>query len=476
MHYNSPRNLTSAAAGAGAPSPPRPKLAVQSEPQPSVFRTGPDKGANFASRGEGPQHGGTCGVSAGGKLSFVGSGSSFGGCWLLCSLRLEASIHGAHGTARHSGSRLGRRAPRQQGLARHMPQTSFSRCTPFARGKIVGKAEVGVSTEHIRTAVRKKDGTFGSNQAIRDVVAKAKSDPAWQGQDSSAGGRPQRLSAAEVRALKQLIHEEVGVARVTIPYCRKRLPWLKRVSAETVRRTLHRLGLAWRLRRNKAAVSKKYRPARRSYCRWVERQPRRDLLRWAYVDGTSFYLARTPEEHEDKQRASLGKHVWRLQTGQDSLEEKHVGASSYAKAQGLAIKIWGFFCDGRLEYYVLPKGIHEQGESDNAAHERQALPAHGAHKVREVAPALLAARPGLHREGLRALLAPPSHGRGRSRGRLRSHRAVPKVLAGLQRHRGLVAQVEAVLGGTGTCGEGKPRQLLAAPASSRRCSEQAVPQ
>ena len=243
-----------------------------------------------------------------------------------------------------------------------MPQSSFSRCTPFARGKIVGKAEVGVSTEHIRTAVRKKDGSFGSNRAIRDVLAKAKSDPAWQGQDSSAGGRPQRLSAAEVRALKQLIHEEVGVARVTIPYCRKRLPWLKRVSAETVRRTLHRLGLAWRLRRNKAAVSKKYRPARRSYCRWVERQPRRDLLRWAYVDGTSFYLARTPEEHEDKQRASLGKHVWRLQTGQDSLEEKHVGASSYAKAQGLAIKIWGFFCGGRLEYYVLPKALTSKGK------------------------------------------------------------------------------------------------------------------
>ena len=100
----------------------------------------------------------------------------------------------------------------------------------------------------------------------------------------------------------------------------------------------------------------------RRRCRGSTGQPRRDLLRWAYVDGTSFYLARTPEEHADNQRASLGKHVWRLETGQDSLEDKNVGASSYAKAQGLPIKIWGFFCDGRLEYYVLPKALTSKGK------------------------------------------------------------------------------------------------------------------
>ena len=243
-----------------------------------------------------------------------------------------------------------------------MPQPSFARFTPFARGKIVGKAEEGVPSARIRMSVLKKDGTLGSQRAIQHVVAKDKADPEWEGVDSSAGGRPRELCEAEVQALKQLIHKEVGVARVTIPYCRKRLPCLRRVSAETVRRTLHRLGLAWRLRRNKAAVSKKYRPARMKYCRWVERQPRRHLLRWAYVDGTSFYLARTPEEHDDKQRASLGKHVWRMQTGQDSLEDKNVGASSYAKAQGLPIKIWGFFCDGRLEYHVLPKAVTGKGK------------------------------------------------------------------------------------------------------------------
>ena len=162
-----------------------------------------------------------------------------------------------------------------------MSRSSFAPCTPFAPGKSVGKAEVGVPQEQIRMSVRKKDGNVGSNQAIQHAVAKAKSDPAWQGEDSSAGGRPQSLLPTEVQALKQLIHDEVGLARVTIPYCRKRLPCLKRVSAETVRRTLQRLGLAWRLRRNKVAVPRKYRPARRSYCNWVLCEPHRNVVRWA---------------------------------------------------------------------------------------------------------------------------------------------------------------------------------------------------
>ena len=243
-----------------------------------------------------------------------------------------------------------------------MAEASAARFNRFSRGRIVGQAEAGVPRDRIRSNVLKKDGTPASLRAIDAVLAKARADPTWEGLDSSAGGRPRELCADEVQGLKDLIHAEVGLARVTIPYCRKRLPYLRRVSAETVRRTLRRLGLAWRLRRNKAAVCKKYKPARLSYSRWVSRQPRRDLVRWAYVDGTSFYLARTPEEHADKQRQALGKHVWRLSTGQDSLEDKNVGASSYAKAQGQAIKIWGFFCDGRLEYHVLPKAVTKKGK------------------------------------------------------------------------------------------------------------------
>lgn len=51
----------------------------------------------------------------------------------------------------------------------------------------------------------------------------------------------------------------------------------------------------------------------------------------------------------------------RLVNTSHGLEDRNVGASSYAKAQGLPVKIWGLFCDGRLEYYVLPKDYTENG-------------------------------------------------------------------------------------------------------------------
>lgn len=50
-----------------------------------------------------------------------------------------------------------------------------------------------------------------------------------------------------------------------------------------------------------------------------------------------------------------------MRTGEDSLEDRNVGASAYAKSQGLPIKIWGFFCDGRLEYLALPKAYTKKG-------------------------------------------------------------------------------------------------------------------
>jgi hypothetical protein len=80
------------------------------------------------------------------------------------------------------------------------PKTSFARFTPFSRGKIVGKAEEGASTKAIRKTVLKKDGRLASLRAIDAVVAKAKSDPSWQGEDSSAGGRPPAFTPSQVSA------------------------------------------------------------------------------------------------------------------------------------------------------------------------------------------------------------------------------------------------------------------------------------
>ena len=78
------------------------------------------------------------------------------------------------------------------------------------------------------------------------------------------------------------------------------------------------------------------------------------LARWAYTDGTSFYLARGPSDHGQKKRAALGRYVWRRAAGAEGLLDENIGPSLYAKAQGLPVKIWGFLANGRLEYWVLP--------------------------------------------------------------------------------------------------------------------------
>ena len=64
---------------------------------------------------------------------------------------------------------------------------------------------------------------------------------------------------------------------------------------------------------------------------------------------------------------------------------KNIGPSLYAKAQGLPMKIWGFFSNGMLHYHVLPadgrKATHMNGDryvklvrSKFAAWRKQCLP------------------------------------------------------------------------------------------------------
>lgn len=46
------------------------------------------------------------------------------------------------------------------------------------------------------------------------------------------------------------------------------------------------------------------------------------LQRWAYSDGTVFYLARTEPEQDQKKRGALGVHVWRMADGSDGMYEE----------------------------------------------------------------------------------------------------------------------------------------------------------
>ena len=163
---------------------------------------------------------------------------------------------------------------------------SFARVTPFWRGRIIRQAEAGELRKNIRKNIRKKDGSCAGMRAIDALIAHGK-DKKYDGEDSKARGRPRELTEQEEASLKKLIIDEVGLARVTIQYCQKRLKFLRRLSKEGVRLALHRLGLAWRLRAAKTAIPKKHVAARIKYCRWVLRQSQANLNRWTFVDGTS---------------------------------------------------------------------------------------------------------------------------------------------------------------------------------------------
>ena len=159
-----------------------------------------------------------------------------------------------------------------------------------------------------------------------------------------------------------LVFAERGKTKVTIPYCKKKLPFLRAVDNTTVGRALHEAGLKWMARRQKRWAPAESKRQRIQYSKWILSRRQSTLDKFAYTDGTTFYLARGPADKQDKKRVALGKFVWRMSTGADGLFDENISPSLYAKAQGLPVKIWGFLGNGRLEYYVLPKDTDRKGQ------------------------------------------------------------------------------------------------------------------
>ena len=234
----------------------------------------------------------------------------------------------------------------------------FCRLTPVQRGMIFMGFLQGMSLNDIACDVPKSDGSQPSRQAVSDTIdlAKANGGSQWDGVVSGDAGRPRRTTSSLDKQITRIVFRMRGSARVTATYIRKVLRAARSVAVRTVQRRIREAGLRWLRRRQKTLLSKAHKQERLEWVVFVCEQTSSMLAKWAYTDGTSFYLARTEEEHLDKQRAALGTHVWRAANGRDALYEDCVGPSSYAKAQGTCVRIWGLLFAGMLCVYVLPQG------------------------------------------------------------------------------------------------------------------------
>ena len=143
---------------------------------------------------------------------------------------------------------------RKDWLKRGRRKATNSRLDVFARGVIWGMHLAKAPRADIQKLALKKDGAQPQLNAIDKVIAHKTEDPEWRGEDSSAGGRPCALTSKQQKLLTKLVFKERGRAVVTVSYCRKRLPYLRKVSVWCVSRALGRAGLAWLTRRRKCWV------------------------------------------------------------------------------------------------------------------------------------------------------------------------------------------------------------------------------
>lgn len=228
--------------------------------------------------------------------------------------------------------------------------------TPFEIGQIKAHAYHGLGAAAIAPLVIKPDGNCVSVQGVADVLAKLDQDSSWRGQQSEGRGRKRKTSRREDGVVVRAVFRWRGTAKVTVPWLKKRYPSLRAVSDTVVQRRLNEAGLQYLRRRRKTLVPKKHKDTRIKYAQRVLRLHQATLDRWAYSDGTTFYLDRYEDERENSQRAALGRFVWRKCDRSDALYADCVGPSAYNKAQGLPVRIWGVLAAGQLHLTILPVG------------------------------------------------------------------------------------------------------------------------
>lgn len=229
---------------------------------------------------------------------------------------------------------------------------------PWEVGQILALKKEGFSQRQIAERVTKategkENPSFGS---VGAAMRRLDAEPDWTGERHEGSGRKRKTTGAEDKEIVRCVKRFRGMKKMTSKHVRAAVPAAKKVSARTVRRRLKEGFLHWCRRRRKIKVPESALQPRLDWAAWVKRQREAYLKRWVYSDGITIYLARSAAESEDKNVAALGIYVWREHNSKDALFRDCIGPSSYAKGQGVPIRVWGLLVHGQLHISVLPAG------------------------------------------------------------------------------------------------------------------------
>ena len=239
---------------------------------------------------------------------------------------------------------------------------SMAHFTPFEVGQVKAHLHHGLGPGDIAKIIYKPDGKNRySHTAVANIIAKLGADRNYRGQRKAGSGRERFTTKAQDKLIVQELKDSRGEYKVTVDFLRNKFSWLRNFGNTLIEERLHEAGLWWMRRRNKTIVTERYLPGRIAYCRVVLNMWQATLDLWAYTDGTVFYLDRDPDELEHSQRAALGKMVWRHSDHRDAMFQECLGPSTYKKAQGHLVRVWGMLSEGSLKIHIL-----EQGEAMNA--------------------------------------------------------------------------------------------------------------
>ena len=234
-------------------------------------------------------------------------------------------------------------------------RTTTSHVDAFAAGGIAALHHQGYTQRQIADsgAVWKSDNSPIPYSTVGKILRRMEANPHWRGERKEGSGRTRSTTPAEDDAIVQYVKRRRGEEKLTSTKVKR---CLDLSSVSLVQRRLREVGVRWLRRRCKVLVPSDAVSDRLAWASRVKRSADVYLRRWVYTDGCSFYLDKDRPAAESSARAALGKFVWRMEDGSDSLYEACVGPSAYKKSQGECVRVWGLLIGGCLHISILERG------------------------------------------------------------------------------------------------------------------------